>query len=94
MMAPPVYRVDVDVGGSFTDLLLLEESSGQTWRAKVSSTPQDQSVGVLGGIEQILSQIPNSSEVVLQVVNHGTTVATNAILEQKGAKVALVVTEG
>jgi 5-oxoprolinase (ATP-hydrolysing) len=93
-MAPPVYRLGVDVGGTFTDLLLLEEASGQTWRAKVPSTPQDQSIGVLGGIEQILSQIPDSSEVVLQVVNHGTTVATNAILEQKGAKVALVVTEG
>lgn len=49
---------------------------------------------MLGGIEPILSKIPDGSDIVLQVVNHGTTVATNAILEQKGAKVALVVTEG
>lgn len=46
------------------------------------------------GIDEILSKIPDSANVVLQVVNHGTTVATNAILEQKGAKVALIVTEG
>jgi len=90
----PSYRLGVDVGGTFTDVLLLEESSGQTWRAKTLSTPIDQSLGVQTGIDQILENIPQGSEIILQVVNHGTTVATNAILEQKGAKVALVVTEG
>lgn len=74
--------------------MLLETNSGDTWRAKVPSTPDDQSIGVKNGIDEILSKIPNSAEVVLQVVNHGTTVATNAILEQKGARVALIVTEG
>ena len=43
------YRLGVDVGGTFTDLLLVDERSGRTWKAKVSSTPQDQSVGVLAG---------------------------------------------
>lgn len=90
----PSYRLGVDVGGTFTDLLLLEEDTGETWRAKVHSTPEDQSLGVLQGKEEVLRNIPNGADVVLHVVNHGTTVATNAILEQKGAKVALVVTEG
>ena len=93
-MASPAYRLGVDVGGTFTDLLLLREDTGQTWRAKVPSTPEDQSVGVIQGKDQILSQVTAGADVVLHVVNHGTTVATNVILEQKGAKVALVVTEG
>ena len=93
-MGSPSYRLGVDVGGTFTDLLLLREDTGQTWRAKVPSTPEDQAVGVLRGKDQILSQITTGADVVLHVVNHGTTVATNVILEQKGAKVALVVTEG
>ena len=93
-MALPSYRLGVDVGGTFTDLLLLREDTGETWRAKVPSTPQDQSLAVIQGKDQILSNIPDAADVVLHVVNHGTTVATNVIIEQKGAKVALVVTEG
>ena len=93
-MGSPSYRLGVDVGGTFTDLLLLREDTGQTWRAKVPSTPENQSVGVIQGKDQILSQVTDGADVILHVVNHGTTVATNVILEQKGAKVALVVTEG
>ena len=93
-MDSPKYRLGVDVGGTFTDLLLLREEDGMTWRAKVASTPDDQSIAVLRGKDRILSQIPDGADITLQVVNHGTTVATNVILEQKGAKVALVVTEG
>ncbi|KAJ7178558.1 5-oxoprolinase [Mycena crocata] len=87
------YRLGVDVGGTFTDLLLLNVDTGETWQAKVPTTP-DQSLGVCSGIDQMLDKIPGSSTVVLQVVNHGTTVVTNAILEGQGAKVALIVTEG
>ncbi|MDQ1308898.1 MAG: N-methylhydantoinase, partial [Pseudomonadota bacterium] len=47
------YRLGVDVGGTFTDLLLVNETTGQTWKAKVSSTPHDQSEGVLRGIERV-----------------------------------------
>jgi 5-oxoprolinase (ATP-hydrolysing) len=90
----PSYRLGIDVGGTFTDLLLLEVNTGETWRSKVHTTPKDQSIGVSHGIDEILSRIPNSADAVVQVVNHGTTIATNAILEQKGAKVALIVTEG
>ena len=93
-MSVPLYRLGVDVGGTFTDLLLLREDTGETWRAKVPSTPEDQSLAVIRGKDQVLSNIPNGADVILHVVNHGTTVATNVILEQKGAKVALVVTEG
>ena len=47
------YRLGVDVGGTFTDLLLIDEASGETYRAKVPSTPEDSSIAVLGGIEQV-----------------------------------------
>lgn len=88
------YRLGVDVGGTFTDLILIREDTGDTWRAKVPSTPEDQSLAVIDGKDQILENIPDGADLVLHVVNHGTTVATNSILEQKGVRVALVVTEG
>lgn len=87
------YRLGVDVGGTFTDILLINEESGETFRAKTSSTPQDQSIGVLRGIEKACS----AAGIELTEVNevfHGTTVATNAILEGKGARVGLVTTDG
>jgi N-methylhydantoinase A len=87
------YRLGVDVGGTFTDILLIDEASGATYRAKTASTPQDQSVGVLRGIERVCAQagVPVSD---IGEVFHGTTVATNAILEGKGARVGLVTTDG
>ena len=87
------YRLGVDVGGTFTDVLLMEEDSGETWRAKTASTPADQSVGVLHGIAQVCEEAGISLGEVAQVL-HGTTVATNAILEGKGARVGLVTTQG
>ena len=93
-MGPSSFRLGVDVGGTCTDLLLLHEYTRGTWRTKVPSTPKDQCVGVMTGIEQLLSSIPNGVDIVLDVVHHGTTVATNTILEKTGARVALVVTEG
>ena len=47
------YRLGVDVGGTFTDLLLIDEVNGETYRAKVPSTPEDSSIGVLAGIEKV-----------------------------------------
>ena len=93
-MRPSSYRLGVDCGGTFTDLLLLHEETGETWRAKVPTTSKDQSIGVMTGIDQVLSRIPDGADIVLHVVHHGTTVATNTILEKSGARVALVVTEG
>lgn len=87
------YRLGVDVGGTFTDLLLFEEQSGAFWRHKTPSTPADSSVGILTGVEKICADAgitPSDVEVFL----HGTTVATNAVLEGKGARVGLIVTQG
>ena len=80
-------RLGVDVGGTFTDLVALSE--GRLVTAKVPSTPQDQSAGVMNSIE--------TSEIEPDVVDalaHGMTVATNALLERRGARTALVTTEG
>ncbi|MEE8059583.1 MAG: hydantoinase/oxoprolinase family protein [Pseudomonadales bacterium] len=87
------YRLGVDVGGTFTDLLLIDEQSGQTYTAKVLSTPQDPSRGVLNGINRIAdkSGVPPSQ---ITRVMHGTTVATNAVLTGKGARVGLITTQG
>jgi N-methylhydantoinase A len=87
------FRLGVDVGGTFTDLLLVDETSGQTYMAKVPSTPEDSSVGVLDGIDRICDESDIDPKQVAQVM-HGTTVATNAVLTQKGAKVGLVTTKG
>jgi N-methylhydantoinase A len=87
------YRLGVDVGGTFTDILLVDEEAGDTFRAKTSSTPADQSVGVLRGIDQVCRQAGIGLDQVGDVL-HGTTVATNAILEGKGARVGLVTTHG
>ncbi len=87
------YRLGVDVGGTFTDILLVNEETGETFRAKTSSTPADQSIGVLRGINQACALAGIGLDQVTNVL-HGTTVATNAILEGKGARVGLVTTEG
>jgi len=87
------YRLGVDVGGTFTDVLLIDEATGATHRAKTPSTPADQSVGVLDGIAKVCALAGIAPSEVRHLL-HGTTVATNAILEAKGARVGLVTTEG
>jgi N-methylhydantoinase A len=87
------YRLGVDVGGTFTDLLLLDEDSGRFWRHKTPSTPHDSSVGVMNGVNAICDSA-NVKPSDIDVFLHGTTVATNAVLEGKGARVGLVTTEG
>ena len=87
------YRLGVDVGGTFTDLLLIEEGSGHAFTAKVPSTPQDSSIGVLNGIERICQQAGIEPTQISHVM-HGTTVATNTVLTGSGARVGLVVTKG
>lgn len=87
------YRVGVDVGGTFTDILLMNEETGETFRAKTASTPEDQSIGMLRGIQRACEAAGIGLNEVGDVL-HGTTVATNAILEGKGARVGLVTTHG
>ncbi len=87
------YRLGVDVGGTFTDLLLIEEDTGRTYRSKVPSTPADPSQAVLSGTKKIcdMAQITSSD---LSFFMHGTTVATNAVLQRKYARVGLIVSDG
>jgi len=87
------FRLGVDVGGTFTDLLLINEESGETYTAKVPSTPEDSSIGVLDGVARICDE-SGIDPVLVRRVMHGTTVATNAVLTGKGAKVGLVTTKG
>jgi N-methylhydantoinase A len=90
------YKLGIDVGGTFTDFILISES-GETVTHKTLSTPEDPSLGVLTGIQD-LAEIINSNleEFVgsIETVVHGTTVATNALLTLNGAKTALITTKG
>jgi len=87
------YRLGVDVGGTFTDLLLFDTASGHFWRHKTPSTPHDSSEGILSGVRAITAEAGVAPEAI-EYFLHGTTVATNAMLEGKGARVGLIVTEG
>ena len=87
------YRLGVDVGGTFTDFLLMNEESGETHTAKVPSTPEDSSIGVLNGVARICDE-SGIDPSQIKLVMHGTTVATNAVLTGKGATVGLVTTAG
>ena len=85
------YRVGVDIGGTFTDIALA--GGGKTFTSKVLTTPSAPEEGVLEALAQALSRAAIDPADV-EVVIHGTTLATNAIIERKGARTALVVTEG
>ena len=87
------YRLGVDVGGTFTDLLIIDEASGRTFRDKVPSTPHDPSEAVIAGAKQLCARAGITPD-QLALFLHGTTVATNAVLEHKIARVGLIVTEG
>ena len=87
------YRLGVDVGGTFTDLLLFDDQSGQSFKTKVPSTPDDPSRAVVNGTRDIC-EIADITADQIEYFLHGTTVATNAVLEGKGARVGLIVTEG
>lgn len=83
----------VDIGGTFTDVALRNGATGEVWRAKTPSTPADPSEAFLDGIRKALSDAGLSADALTEVL-HGTTVATNMILEDKGARAALVTTRG
>lgn len=91
-----MYTIGVDVGGTYTDLVATD-ATGRTIFAKSPSTPADQSIGVMTGLEELARRLNVSRAEMLAATDrlvHGTTVATNALLERKGAKVALLTTEG
>ena len=87
------YRLGIDVGGTFTDGILIEEATGHIRSVKVPSTPRDPSEGFLASLDAMLRQFGVDPDQVWLLV-HGTTVATNAIIEGKTAPTALVVTRG
>jgi N-methylhydantoinase A len=87
------YRVGVDTGGTFTDLVLLEEATGAVHLVKLPSTPRDPSVAFLDVLRRALRET-GARPAEAAYLAHGTTVATNAIIEGKGAKTALVATQG
>lgn len=86
-------RVGIDIGGTFTDLLLVDPASGQTVVGKTLTTPDDPARAVRTGLEQLLRDAGRPPKEVAQIV-HGTTLVTNALIERKGAKAALLTTKG
>lgn len=87
-----VWMIGVDTGGTFTDLVAFNTATGETRVAKVASVPADPSRAVLAALEELFGQGIAPSEVAF--LAHGTTVATNALLEGKGARTGLVITRG
>jgi N-methylhydantoinase A len=86
------YRLGVDVGGTHTDLVLLDVETGQISVEKVSSTPANPALGVLNGVNNFVEKgTPPGS---IEFFSHGTTITTNALLEMRGAKVGLLITKG
>jgi N-methylhydantoinase A len=85
--------VGIDTGGTFTDVTLLDPATGRLWTAKTPSTPDDPSRGFGNGIAEVLKVSGHAGADIARVL-HGTTIATNLILEGKGAKTALITTAG
>ena len=89
----PRYRLGVDIGGTFTDLVVLNEGSGHIQTFKVSSTPHDPSQAALNGVRRVRDALGIDLAEVAQFT-HASTVASNTVLQARGARTALLVTEG
>lgn len=86
------YRVGIDIGGTFTDFVVLDEAGGAVFNSKVLSTPANLAEGVMNALDEFFAKDMRPQEV--SFLFHATTVATNALLERKGAKTWLCITEG
>jgi N-methylhydantoinase A len=86
------YRLGVDVGGTHTDLVLLDTTRGELMVEKVASTPANPALGVLDGVARFIARGIAPEEIGFFA--HGTTITTNALLEMRGAKVGLLITKG
>ena len=86
-------RLGVDVGGTFTDLIFVDDESGKIEIHKLPTTPDDPSIGTVDGIER-LSAAVGVTPAELDQVFHGTTIATNIVIEHNGARVGMLTTEG
>jgi N-methylhydantoinase A len=87
------FRAGVDIGGTFTDLTLVDDETGRLWVGKVLTTPSDPSIAVHEGLTHLLRQTGVDAEQIRSIV-HGTTLVTNAIIQRRGAKTALLTTRG
>src|SRR3954471_14720924 len=92
-MSTERHRIAVDIGGTFTDLVILNEATGRIQTLKVSSTPRDPSQAVLNGVKRAHSELRLDLASVSQFT-HASTVASNTVLQGLGARTALLVTEG
>ena len=90
---PMTLALGIDIGGTFTDVVMIDRSDDSICTAKVLTTPDDPAAGVLDGIAELLAEAGHDPPEVSQVV-HATTLATNLILERKGGPVAYVTTAG
>ncbi|HLE82232.1 MAG TPA: hydantoinase/oxoprolinase N-terminal domain-containing protein, partial [Dehalococcoidia bacterium] len=88
-----MYKVGNDIGGTFTDTIFLDEETGELLVGKVLTTPGDPSEGAIGGVRELLAQVGAGDSQIRNLI-HGTTLVTNAIIERKGAKTALITTKG
>ncbi|MBX4171280.1 hydantoinase/oxoprolinase family protein [Rhodococcus sp. DMU2021] len=86
-------RVGIDTGGTFTDVVAVDDESGAIVTTKTPSTPQDPAIGFLAGIEKVLAQLGETGDAI-DAVSHGTTVATNKLLEGKVGTLGFITTEG
>jgi N-methylhydantoinase A len=86
------FRLGVDVGGTHTDLVLLDTATGRLMVEKVSSTPKNPALGVLNGVSKFVAK--GVAPDTIEFFAHGTTITTNALLEMRGAKVGLLITKG
>lgn len=92
---PQSLRIGVDSGGTFTDVCILDETTGETFIWKVSSTPADPSEGIVNGIDSALKVYPGGADkTAIHFLGHGTTVGTNALITGRGAKTGLITTKG
>src|SRR5579885_2252747 len=87
------WRIGVDTGGTFTDIVALDEDTGRRHVHKTSSTPSDPSVAFITGIRELMQEVGLAPD-ALRFLSHGTTVATNAILESKYSRMGLITTRG
>ena len=88
------WIIGVDVGGTFTDFCARNNNSGETLIHKRPSTPNDPAIAILNGLDEIKLKFNQSKKLQISRLAHGTTVATNALLQRKGGKLALVTTKG
>lgn len=87
------FQLGVDIGGTFTDLVLAEEATGQLLISKVLTTPEDPASAVMAGVDDLLERAGLAPAAITGIV-HATTLATNALIEKKGARTGLITTKG